>query len=164
MNWQSLRLRSLLTVLAVVLPVLVIYAYLSHSHVSYQLGYRLDGRMKHELTMLREAVLRSEGDNARLREIVDIMPIDTFPQRRLYGIWADGELILSTETLPFDAVPSVTPGYSDVRAGDADWRILVDLVPASPQTHGRNLALVVADPMAVRRFPRINQFFAGDRH
>jgi two-component system, OmpR family, sensor histidine kinase QseC len=150
MNWRSLRVRSLLTVLAVVLPVLAIYAYLSHAHVSHQLGYRLDGRMKHEVTMLREAVLRSGGDNARLREIVDIMPIDTFPQRRLYGVWADGELILSTQSLPFDTVPTLDPGYSDVEAGNSAWRILVDLVPASAQTQGRNIAVLVADPMAVR--------------
>lgn len=150
MNWQSLRVRSLLTVLAVVLPVLAIYAYLSHEHVSYQLGYRLDGRMKHEVTMLREAVLRSGGDNARLREIVDIMPIDTFPQRRLYGVWADGELILSTQSLPFETLPTVDSGYSDVEAGNSEWRILVDLVPASEQTQGRNIAVLVADPMAVR--------------
>lgn len=150
MSIRSLRTRSLLTVLAVVLPVLAIYAYLSHSHVSYQLGYRLDGRMKHEVTMLREAVLRSQGDNARLREIVDIMPIDTFPQRRLYGIWANGELILSTQSLPFDAVPTIEPGYSNVRAGNSDWRILMDFSPASAQTAGRNIAVVVADPMASR--------------
>lgn len=150
MNARSLRTRSLLTVLAVVVPVLIIYAFVSHSHVSYQLGRRLDGRMKHELTMLKEAVLRSGGDDARLRDIVDLMPIDTFPQRRLYGIWANGHLVLSTPELPFSAIPQVQSGYSDVAAGGTDWRVLADFVAPSPATHARNIVLVVADPMSAR--------------
>ena len=150
MNVSSLRARGLMTVLAVVLPVLAVYAYLGHSHVSYQLGRRLDGRMGHELKMLKEAVLRSDGNNQRLREIVDLMPIDSFPQRRLYGIWADRELVLATENLPFDSVPSTEPGYSTVAAAGSEWRVLTELLPPSPATSNRHIAVVVADPMAVR--------------
>lgn len=150
MRWQSLRVRSLLTVLAVVLPVLTIYAYLSHQHVSYQLGRRLDGRMKHEVTMLRQAVARSGGDDARLREIVEIMPIDTFPQRRLYGIWLDGSLVLATPSLPFEVPPRVDSGYSNEHVAGVEWRVLTDVQSAAASTHGRNVVVVVADPIAAR--------------
>ncbi len=150
MSRSSLRTRGLVTVLAVVLPVLIVYSYLGHANVSYQLGRRLDGRMSHELTMLKEAVLRSEGDNQRLRDIVELMPIDSFPQRRLYGIWADEELVLSTEHLPFDSVPQVPAGYSDITAANTKWRMLAEFVPASPATAGRHITLAVVDPMAVR--------------
>jgi hypothetical protein len=61
MNTNSLRTRSLITVLAVVLPVLIIYVYVSHSNLSHQLGRRLDGRMRHELTMLKQAVVTMHG-------------------------------------------------------------------------------------------------------
>lgn len=150
MKPKSLRTRSLLTVLTVVLPVLAIYAYLSHEHVSYQLGRRLDGRMKHEVTMLKEAVARSGGDNERLREIIDIMPIDTFPQRRLYGIWADGALVLATKNLPFELPPSVESGYSNATVSGVGWRVLTDIQPASPANQGRHIAVAVADPLSAR--------------
>lgn len=150
MNPRSLRHRSLIAVLAVVLPALVVYAWLSHAHVSHQLGYRLDGRMKHELVMLKEAVLRSDGDNARLREIVELMPIDSFPQRRLYGIWADGERVLATDPLPQELAPEGRTGYADVQAGGQEWRVLTEVIPASAATQQRRIEVLVADPMSAR--------------
>src|SRR5262245_11529930 len=150
MNLSSLRTRSLLTVLCVVLPALLIYVILGHAHVSHQLGRRLDGRMGHELRMLKEAVERSDGDNQRLREIVDITPVDMFPQRRQYGIWIDGQLVLATDDLPFRAMPNAASGYSDLSAVGAEWRVLAEYLPASDATHGRRVALMVVDPMDMR--------------
>jgi signal transduction histidine kinase len=151
MNTNSLRTRSLITVLAVVLPVLIVYVYISHSNLSHQLGRRLDGRMGHELTMLKEAVQRSGGDNARLREIVELMPIDIFPQQRLFGIWTDGERALASDGLPFESAPDAAAGYSNVRAGETDWRLLVDSLPPSAATNNRRVVVVVADPMSIRQ-------------
>jgi len=150
MNTKSFRTRSLITVLAVVLPVLIVYVFMSHSNLSHQLGRRLDGRMRHELTMLREALERSGGDNARLREIVDLMPIDIFPQRRMFGIWTDGERALATDGLPFSAAPDADTGYSTVSAGGTEWRLLVESLAPSAATGNRRVVLVVADPMSIR--------------
>jgi len=41
-------------------------------------------------------------------------------------------------------------GYSDIAAANTRWRILTELVPASPATAGRRITLAVVDPMTVR--------------
>lgn len=145
MDIQSLRMRSLITIVAVVLPLMALYTALSYSHVSYNLGQRFDGRMRGELRMLEVAVEKSSGDVARLKELANLLPIDTFPQRRVFGVWFDGELVLATEKQPFESPPHVTDGFEDVEVGDERYRILSKSSPPTPQTASHSMILAVAD-------------------
>ena len=147
---KSLRTRSLVTIVAVVIPMLVAYAVVSHSRASYQLGQRFDGRMHSELRMLQTAVVRSHGDMARVREIVDLMPVDSFPRRRLFGIWSKGQLLLASQRLPFDVPPTLELGFTNVDGSDGQWRILTEMMPSSEGTSHRDLVVLVADPMPTR--------------
>jgi len=91
MKLKSLRSRSLVTVFAVVIPVVIVYVLVAYSHVVYQFTQRLDGRMRGELRMLESAVVKSGGDFERLKEAVHLMPVNTFPRfRRLPGTKSPG--------------------------------------------------------------------------
>jgi len=149
MKIRSLRMRSLTTIVAVVLPLMATYTWLSHTHVSYQLGQRFDGRMRGELRMLEVAVHKSGGDAARLEEIANLLPIDTFPQRRAFGVWAGTELLLATLRQPFTAAPRLANGFTDLTVGKQQYRVLAKVLPPAPPWN-RSLVLAVADHMPTR--------------
>jgi two-component system sensor histidine kinase QseC len=147
---SSLRIRILLTIIGVIVPVMLIYSITGFQHVSDELTRRFDGRMTREMRMLETAVARSGGDIGRIAEMIEVMPTDSFPRRRHLSIWSGDRLIVASENLPFTAPPPATPGFHAVSASDSDYRVLSAVLQPTAATHDQTWVLSVAEFVPMR--------------
>jgi two-component system sensor histidine kinase QseC len=152
MKIQSLRTRSLLTIVAVVVPVLIAFTLIGRANIVDQIDKRFDGRMRAEFRVLAAAIDKYGPNRERLHEVADLMLADTFPGPRRFGVWVDNQWLLTAPDLPF-ASPLPASGYVDVEVHGNLWRTYSEkLVPhtASGVQWSNPITLMVAEPLAAR--------------
>jgi two-component system sensor histidine kinase QseC len=152
MKIQSLRTRSLLTIVAVVVPVLIAFTLIGRANIVDQIDKRFDGRMRAEFRVLAAAIDKYGPNRERLHEVADLMLADTFPGPRRFGVWTDNQWLLTAPDLPF-AAPQAESGYVDVAVQGSLWRTYSEkLMPrtASGVQWSRPITLMVAEPLAAR--------------
>lgn len=130
---NSIRTRLLVTLLAVVLASAAIGAVVTYRNVSDEAEALFDYQLRQMALSLRNQGFISEGEAAALADD----QLDFVVQ-----IWSlDGtQIYLSRPTLLLPA--RAVLGYSDVKVGDATWRLFTTVT--------RDRAIQVAQPLAVR--------------